>query len=309
VRVRGPIPAAFAVFVPVVAGFGGSATARSAAKPQKPWPVSIAAVLARPGANVNSVPGTEDYAPGQVRVSFLLIDNQGAAVNRPQARVWVATSDHGRPFAQASAVLEPIGVPGESEAASLDVTKIYVAHFSVARAGIYTLAVETLGRRPVQAELHIQVRKHPQALAIGSKAISSDTPTIASTHGDFARLTTRTPPDRAMLRYSVAGSLKAHKPFVLVFATPKFCTSRTCGPVTDVVDAVRKEFVRTDIRFIHVEIYKDNNPGLGNNAWVKQWRLPSEPWTFLVGADGRIKARFEGSVSAAELAASVRRYL
>jgi hypothetical protein len=42
---------------------------------------------------------------------------------------------------------------------------------------------------------------------------------------------------------------------------------------------------------------------------VKEWKLPTEPFIFLVGKDGRIKARFEGSVSASELAAAVRRYL
>jgi hypothetical protein len=76
-----------------------------------------------------------------------------------------------------------------------------------------------------------------------------------------------------------------------------------------VVDAVRKQFARSGIRFIHVEVYKDNNPGRGYNQWVKQWHLPSEPWIFLVGSDGRIKARFEGSVSVQELAASVRQHL
>ena len=62
------------------------------------------------------------------------------------------------------------------------------------------------------------------------------------------------------------------------------------------------------MRFIHVEIYKDNQPP-ETNRWVKEWKLPTEPWTFLVGRDGRIKARFEGSVSAAELETAVRRYL
>jgi hypothetical protein len=103
--------------------------------------------------------------------------------------------------------------------------------------------------------------------------------------------------------------MAAHKPFVLVFATPKFCTSRTCGPVVDVVDAVRKQAPVKGVRYIHVEVYKDNNPGLGYNRWFKEWHLPSEPWTFLVGEDGRIKARFEGSVSVNELAAAVRQYL
>jgi hypothetical protein len=122
-------------------------------------------------------------------------------------------------------------------------------------------------------------------------------------------LTTRIPPDRELLRYSVAGSLAAHAPFVVVFATPRFCSSRTCGPVVDVVDRVRQRFAGTSIRFIHVEIYEDNDPAKGENKWVGQWRLPTEPWTFLVGRDGRIKAKFEGSISVRELETAVRRSL
>lgn len=161
----------------------------------------------------------------------------------------------------------------------------------------------------MQAEPHIQVTATTDAPKVGTKAVASRTPTIASTHGDFARLTTRVPPDRPLLRDSVADSIAAHKPFVVVFATPKFCTSRTCGPVTDVVLGVARRFARSGIRFIHVEVYRDNDPGKGFNTWFKEWHLTTEPWTFLVGADGRIKARFEGSVSADELAASVSRLL
>src|SRR5437763_15387587 len=128
---------------------------------------------------------------------------------------------------------------------------------------------------------------------VGAKAPASPTPTLAT--APVSALTTATPPDRALLRYSIAGSLAAHKPFVVTFATPKFCTSRTCGPVVDVVDTVRKRFARTDVRFIHVEVYRNNDPALGYNRWFKDWGLPTEPWTFLVGSDGRIKAKFEGS--------------
>jgi hypothetical protein len=35
----------------------------------------------------------------------------------------------------------------------------------------------------------------------------------------------------------------------------------------------------------------------------------ARPWTFVVGRDGRIEAKFEGSVSAAELEAAIRRLL
>jgi hypothetical protein len=119
-------------------------------------------------------------------------------------------------------------------------------------------------------------------------------------------LTTRRPPDLGLLRYSVAGTLAAHRPFVVTFATPKFCTSRTCGPVVDVVDAVRKRFASSPVRFIHVEVYRGNDPTKGYNRWMREWGLQSEPWTFVVGADGRVKAKFEGSVSVAELSAAVR---
>src|SRR5205823_9210373 len=116
-------------------------------------------------------------------------------------------------------------------------------------------------------------------------------------------------PDLGLLRYSVAGALAAHRPFVVTFATPKFCTSRTCGPVVDVVDAVRKRFASSPVRFIHVEVFRDNDPSEGYNRWMRQWSLQSEPWTFVVGADGRVEAKFEGSVSEAELGAAVRRLL
>ena len=259
-------------------------------------------------ATVTVIPGTSDYAPGPLRVSFLLIGSQGAPAYRSNVRVAIAGPGNRSSFASTKAVLEPVGVPGSGDAPG-DITRLYVAHLHAPRAGTYTLRVESAGKTTLRGSLQIVVRAHPQAPAVGSKAIASKTPTIASTHGNFKELTTRVPPDKSLLDYSVAGSLAAHKSFVLVFATPKFCQSRTCGPVVDVVDAVRKQFTGSGIRFIHVEVYKNNNPGLGYNQWVKQWHLPSEPWIFLVGADGRIKARFEGSVSVQELAASVRQHL
>jgi hypothetical protein len=78
-------------------------------------------------------------------------------------------------------------------------------------------------------------------------------------------------------------------------------------PVVDVVDQVR--FTGTAIRFIHVEIYRDNDPRKGENQWVREWHIPSEPWTFLVGRDGRIKEKFEGAVSSRELEVAVRHLL
>ncbi|TMD26627.1 MAG: hypothetical protein E6I94_10415, partial [Chloroflexi bacterium] len=49
-------------------------------------------------------------------------------------------------------------------------------------------------------------------------------------------------------------AIKGHIPFVLVFATPAFCTSRQCGPTLDQVKAVAHETQK--VSFINVEPYK-----------------------------------------------------
>ena len=72
---------------------------------------------------------------------------------------------------------------------------------------------------------------------------------------------------------------------------------------------MQRRLAGSGVRFIHVEIYRGNDPSKGYNRFVKQWRLPTEPWVFLVGRDGRIKAKFEGSVSVGELTAAVRKHL
>jgi hypothetical protein len=285
-----------------LAGCGGGGTSSSSAPPKRG---TLGALLARSGPEVSLVQGTSDYAVGDVRVTFLVVDSQAKLISRPRARVWVGRSPDSRPLLTTEAHLQPIGIPGRSEAASGGATSIYVARFRLTQPGGYTIVAQPEGAA-IQGLGNLKVAAHPRAPAVGTRAIPSRTPTLASTHGDLAALTTAEPPDRSLLRYSVADSLAVHAPFVLVFATPKFCTSRTCGPVVDVAEAVQKRFAGRPVRFIHVEVYRDNNPAQGYNRWFREWRLPSEPWIFLVGADGRIKARFEGSVSVAELSAAVR---
>jgi hypothetical protein len=295
----------------VLAGCGSSSRSNEGASsgPRTAAPGTLNAILARSGPDVALTSGTSDYSVGPVRVSFLVIDKQGRPVSRPDARVWVAKSFDAKPLLTTQASLEPIGIPGAKDDDALGVTHLFVARFSVATPGKYVLVAEPIGGHPIQGALDLKVKGRPWAPAVGARAFPSRTPTIETAHGKLAALTTATPPDRTLLRYSVADSLAKHKPFVLVFATPAFCQSRTCGPIVDVVQAVQRRFADTGIRFIHVEIYKHNDPTAGFNRWVKEWTLPTEPFIFLVGKDGRIKARFEGSVSVPELAGAVRRYL
>ena len=258
------------------------------------------------GQAVVLIPGTSDYVTGDVRVSFLVVANDGRPVTRPTADVWVARARDEPPFARGVARREDVGVPGSAD--SEGVAPLYVAHVRIERPGRYWLLA-----RPVGGDVRIggvrdlEVKARSQTPAVGARAIPSQTPTLGD--APIRLLTTRVPPDRALLRYSVAASLRAHVPFVLVFATPRYCQSRTCGPMVDVVDAARRRFARLGIRFIHVEIYRQNDPAKGENQWVRQWHLRSEPWTFLVGRDGTVKARFEGAVSLGELDRAIRRTL
>lgn len=291
----------------LLGGCGGSDGSSSATSTEPGDGSTLEQLWREPGDDVAVIPGTENHEPGAIRVSFLVADSKGRLVNLPTAKVFVADALDERPFFETQAKLERIGIPGKDEA---DATHIYVATLKLPRAGKYWMLAEPEGgNTKVQALGNVVVVKDDPAPDVGEPAIASDTPTLASAGGDASAITTRTPPDESLLRYSVADSLAAKVPFVVTFATPKFCTSRTCGPVVDVVEEVQHRLEGENVRFIHVEVYEDNDPAKGFNQWMGEWKLPTEPWTFLVGANGKIVDRFEGTVSADELEATVREKL
>ena len=224
-------------------------------------------------------------------------------MTKPRASVWLARGLKQEPFERATATLEQIGAPSEA-ATSSGVLSLYVVHLRVPAAGTYWVLAKPEGS-PIAGLGKIVVRKHTVSVPVGAAAPPSRTPTLTTTGGRLGPLTTATHPDRALYATSVAQALAAKRPFVVAFATPKFCSSRTCGPVVDVLSYVRKASPG-GVTFIHAEVFRGNNPANGYNPWLGEWKLQSEPWIFLVGRDGRIKAKFEGSVSAGELRAAVR---
>ena len=301
-------PAA-ALFLPllvsVVAGCGGSGPAAGDTKGSNPKPGSLEALWRAPGEDVAVVAGTSDYEPGRNRVSFLVVDKSSRLITTPTARVWIARDLKQQPFLQTTARSERIGVPG---GATADAGSIYVAHVDLPAPGKYWLLAEPVGAKArIQAIGNVVVRGRTMAPGVGDRALPSRTPTLASVHGDHAAVTTSKRPDLALYRTSVGQALGAKQPFVLSFATPQYCKSRTCGPVVDVVSAVRKRLAGSGVTFIHVEIYEGNDPANGPNRWVEEWKLPTEPFTFVVDRGGVIRERFEGAFSVAELTAAVKR--
>ena len=84
------------------------------------------------------------------------------------------------------------------------------------------------------------------------------------------------------------------EPILLLFATPKFCQSRVCGPVVDVAQQAQHEF-EGKANFIHMEIYNDNDPSKGVRPQVRQFHLPTEPWLFAINREGVVSAAIEGA--------------
>ncbi len=284
--------AAFVTGVVLAGGCGGGESGGDAP------PGSLNALWDRPGPNVALVPGTSDHTTGVVRFSFLVVRDDGSLVERPTARIWLARGLKRRPFQEATATLVPVGVPARVPTDAPP--SVYITHVRVEEPGRYWLLAEPAGAQ-IQGVATLDVKAESPAPAVGEQAVRSRTPTLGSTRGDLASLTTAREPDRELYRFSVAESVATGIPFVVTFATPKFCASRTCGPVVDVVSSVRREFSNRDVRFIHVEVFAGNDPARGYNRWMREWKLATEPWTFVVARDGRIAARFEGAVSLGEL--------
>lgn len=133
---------------------------------------------------------------------------------------------------------------------------------------------------------------------VGQKAPLIHTPTPADVGGDLSKITTRIPPD-TQNKVDYADAL-GKEPIVLLFATPQFCQSRVCGPVVDVAEQV-KQLYGDKAAFIHMEIYKDNDPNKGVRPQVRAFHLPSEPWLFAIDRRGRVENEIQGAFGVEEL--------
>jgi hypothetical protein len=125
----------------------------------------------------------------------------------------------------------------------------------------------------------------------GDPAPKIHTPTAKDVGGDLSKITTRIPPD-SQNEVDYAEAL-GKEPILLLFATPKFCQSRVCGPVVDVTEQAKQE-TGDKAAFIHMEIYNDNDPGKGVRPQVRAFHLPSVPWLFAVNRNGVVSSAIEG---------------
>ena len=250
-------------------------------------------------------------ACGRTRLMFSFLDAKNVPVASPDRTVDVQLFDLGAdpatPVAEGKATfiwaIEPsVGV--------------YVFDADLETAGVYgaqfTTAVKDGAPETIRAGFDVQPAS--SVVAVGEKAPASDTPTLADVGGDLARISTDSSPVQAFYETSIADAVAAGKPFVVAFATPKFCTSQQCGPTLDRLKPIAAR--HPDVTVINVEPYQleftdgQLRPVLTDDRLTpveatNEWRLPTEPWVFVVDKDGIVTASFMLIFSEEELEAAV----
>ncbi len=286
-----------------------SGSAAGAACPTAPAPSDLSA-WGPPATSPALIPllVTNYVACGQARILFLYLDASNAVRSAPDRSATVAFYNLGR---------DPDAVAATADAAFVwtiqDERGMYIADVDLPEAGLWgaEFTTEAPGSAAETVRLTFEVHDTSPTVAVGDPAPASDTPTLDDVGGDVTQISTDADPVPAFYTTSVADALSAHQPFVLVFATPKFCASAQCGPTLDKFKPLAK--AHPDVTFINVEPYQlqlvdgqlqpalDANGALQATEFTNQWGLLTEPWIFAVDRDGIVRGSYELIVSDAEL--------
>jgi hypothetical protein len=236
--------------------------------------------------------GSNDFPIGAQRVPFVLLRGT-APVNDAQS-IEVAAFD------LSSGTPVPVWSGAATAYNDYDIP-YWVAYPDLTHAGFWGIGtiVTFADGSTTQAQFTVEALDDPSAPTTGEIPPASINRTV-KTEPDLAKLTSDAAPEPGLYQMTVADALKSGKPTVVTFATPGFCTSRLCAPVVDSVKSVYAT-MKGDINFIHIDIYKTFNPLEYADEWF-EWKLVSEPWTFVMGRDGKVVARLGGPLSPRELA-------
>jgi hypothetical protein len=157
--------------------------------------------------------------------------------------------------------------------------------------------------------LNLNVLPKFSAPGYGEAAPRSKSVTVRDVGGDLSHICTNSPPC-PMHAMSIDEALAAgDKPIVITFATPAFCTSATCAPELNAIVKLHDAGYAERATFIHVEIYQYPFEQQQPVKAVQEWRLPSEPWAFVVDRGGNVRGRFEGAAPADEVESSLKSVL
>lgn len=251
------------------------------------------------GGVVEAGLATSVFTVGDARVAFGVIDDQGQFVYGKTA-IYVAPTP-GQPakgpyLAPADVLVTEGRYRSRQAAEETDpFAAVYQAEVPFAKKGKWSIL--TITERDgawVAAPFEVQVttKTADPIPDVDEPAPQVATDTLESAKGNVELIDTRVPPSD--MHKASFDEVVGSKPVALLFATPQLCQSRVCGPVTDVALQLEAEY-GDRMEFIHQEVYVDNDPAAGLRDPLNQFKLPTEPWLFVVDESGTITARLEGS--------------
>jgi hypothetical protein len=182
---------------------------------------------------------------------------------------------------------------------------LYVTDVSFASAGKWGAEVGMDGAGYNESlKVGFNVKTDSSTPGIGEQPPPSTNLTLADVN-KMSTITTDKSPDRSFYQTTVKEALASGDPFVVIFATPKFCQSETCGPMLDIFQDVAKDYPK--LTFIHIEPYQlpADPSNLQPVQAAAEWGLPSEPWAFVIDGKGQVSAKFEGAVAPQEVRAEL----
>ncbi len=192
---------------------------------------------------------------------------------------------------------------------------VYAADVAFDRPGLWQVKVTAgVPGGPASATSAFQVLPRHEVPAPGDPAIPSENLTTSTPGAPPEAIDSRagggTPvPDPELHQTTVAQALREKRPVLLVISTPTFCLSQFCGPVTDLAADLARTYADR-VRFIHIEVWKNYQAQELNEAarqWIAQGSNINEPWVFLIGADGKVAARWDNVVTRDELETALKR--
>ncbi|MGB0389264.1 MAG: TlpA family protein disulfide reductase [Ardenticatenaceae bacterium] len=162
--------------------------------------------------------------------------------------------------------------------------------------GVRAIVTNQEGKR-IENQAILAVKEAAEAPDIGDIPPRSNTRTLDE--APIEELTSAGPYIERFYEMSVADAIDGNKPAIIAFSTPAYCTSALCTPVMQTLETVSQE-LGDQVNVVHVEVWRDFANQKIEPA-IEEWNLPSEPWLFILNADGTIGARLDGPVSPQEL--------
>jgi len=257
-----------------------------------------------PMLELDGLIATKDLSVGSNRISFLLT-SPNALVTAPSANVnsvFLGTPEVVKESVVAQFFLWPFGSRGS-----------YVTEMSFDRSGDWRLDVDVQQHDGSidSALIWLSIAETSVVPALGSKPpmIANKTSREVS---ELKALTTRPIPDPDLYELTIEEALETKKPLMIVFASPAFCSSPTCGPQVETVEALKDQY-KSRANFIHVEIYDNPEKIQGNISQaqfapiIERWGFTqlrdysNGSWVFIIDSDGNIASKYEGYAVQEEL--------